>query len=140
MTRVPSIRELERRNDPNVVILPTAARRQVQQNYNESTRAERRRLREENPWPGQHLYPGQRRAIENAKLVQEVERTPELAMLLAIFAALDPETRAKVDEQLALMGIGGCRRVRQAQALLSIRTLGDRLDSDFAFRYLEGES
>jgi hypothetical protein len=139
MKRAPSIRDLKRWNDPKVVILPTAAPKQVQQQSNRASREARCKLRSEQPWPGEHLHPGQRQAIENAKAMAETQQTPELVLAMAMFAALDPEGRAKVDEQLALAVLTGCVAARRAQAKVSIRTIGDRIDSDFAFRYLEGD-
>jgi len=44
MSRNPSLRELRRNLPQNVVILPTAAQRQVEQRWNDATRAAKRGL------------------------------------------------------------------------------------------------
>lgn len=44
MSRTPALRELRRNLPQNVVILPTAARRQVEQRWNDVTRAAKQEL------------------------------------------------------------------------------------------------
>jgi len=141
MKRAPSIRDLERRNDPKVTFLPTAARRQVQQQWNAAGRAERARLRREDPWPGEYLHHGQRAAIEAARLSRSVQRTPGLVLALALVMASDGEVRARVESLLEATAATGCAASRDALAMLRIhpRTIGEQNDIWFAWRYLNGE-
>lgn len=141
MKRSPSIRDLERRNDPKVTILPTAARRQVQQQWNRDTRDERARLRRENPWPGEHLHPHHRAAIKHARTSQSVQRTPGLLLAMALAITADGEARAKVENLLAASAAAGCTASQGALAMLRIhpRTIGEQVDVDFAWRYLDQE-
>lgn len=122
----------------NVVRLPTAAPRQVKQPCNAAGRAARKALREETPWPGEHLFPGQRQAMKTAELLSELQPTPELELLTAICAALDDTARAKVVEILAPRVATGRRTAMQALAVLrSTRmTVGESNDLHNAMRRL----
>lgn len=138
MTRVPSLRELRASLPPNVAILPTAATRQVQQQWNKATRAARRALRDQHPWPGEYLLPGQRRAISRAQAINQVKQTPELRLAFAILASLDLESRKKVVERLAVEALSGSPEAQQALAIgqCASMTVGESVDMDFAFNWI----
>lgn len=114
----------------NVIRLPTAAPRKVQRPSNRASRAAKRKLQEECPWPGEYLYPGQRKAMKTAELLMEVERTPELELLTAICSTLDDATREKVAAKLALRAAVGITSAEKAEAVFrSTRlTVGETLD------------
>jgi hypothetical protein len=95
MKRAPSIRDLERRNDPQIAILPTAARRKVEQQWNDATRAQARRLRMDQPWPGEYERP---EARETRAQTIDATRTPELLIAMAVVKVLTPEQRQRAYE------------------------------------------
>lgn len=104
----PSLRTVRAMNAPNVVILPTAPSRQVQQNYNRGAAAERKRLRDAHPWPvDRYVDPGMREARFRAKMLQEVQTTPTFFVLLAILDTVPREQRTAMIEKLAPAAVGG---------------------------------
>lgn len=78
----------------NVVRLPTAARRQVQQRKNKDARAARVALREACPWPGQYVAPWVREADRKAEAIRRIERTPGLLIALTVLQAIPEAQRA----------------------------------------------
>lgn len=74
----------------NVVRLPTAAPRKVQQRYNQHLRD----FRDENPWPG----PDRRRPWEtpDSDNPPALQRSPELLILMAVLRALPEDQRSVV--------------------------------------------
>ncbi|BBC74403.1 conserved hypothetical protein [Altererythrobacter sp. B11] len=123
----------------NVVRLPTAARRKVQQPCNAAARAARKAFREACPWPGEYLFPNERAAMKTAEVMRDMTATPELELLTAICSVLSEEQRAKVSESLAVRAIG---RGTAQQALAVFRTtsmtVGERIDLSNAMRRLGG--
>lgn len=111
----------------NVIRLPTAARRKVQQGCNRWTRAAREELREAQPWPGEYLPPGQRKAMPLAEILLHVEHSPELSLALAIAAELDEDTRLRVIGRIAK---NGSPFAREAIALVRAETatIGEKWD------------
>lgn len=65
--RIPSLRELRRKRPANVVILPTAQERQVQQRYNEAARQAKRDLRAGQSVTFPFKLPGVREAERQAQ-------------------------------------------------------------------------
>jgi hypothetical protein len=122
----------------NVVRLPTAARRKVQQHMNAGARAARKVLREETPWPGEFIFAGEREAMKTAELLADLNPSAELQLLTAICAALDDTARAKVIETLAPGAAAGRRAAKQALAILRTTrmTYGEMNDFDNAWRRL----
>lgn len=115
---------------PNVVVLPTAAPRQVQQNYNRAARAARAALREEAPWPGEYQHHRQREAMRRAEIIQETARTPEMLLVSMLLQTIDDDARRKIAEGLAPSVVVGDRTALQAFAILqcSRMTVGEQLD------------
>jgi hypothetical protein len=113
---------------PNVVRLPTAASRQVKQNYNREAAGARRSLREAAPWPGEYRHPSDRAMDELAALLLAIEPTPASELLRAILSTLDDEARATVAKVLAPGVVCGRESARQAFALLRSTklTVGDQ--------------
>ena len=133
-----SLRSLRRDLPENVVILPTAAQRQVQQRWNKETRAAKRALQEAHPWPGEHLFPGQREAIRRAKVIRSVERSAALRIAVAALGALDDASRAKAMSWLAVESLSGTTEAKQALeiARCAAMTVGEHYDLDFALKWL----
>lgn len=122
----------------NVVRLPTAARRQVKQVNNAAGRAARKALREENPWPGEFLYPAQRQAMKTAQTLIDLQPTVELELLSAICAALGDDQRAKVIEALGPGVVAGRKAAEKALAVVQSTkmTVGDSIYLSNAMRSL----
>lgn len=127
-------------HNTNVVRLPTAARRKVQQPCNAAGRAARKALKEACPWPGEYIYPTERAAMKTAEVLLEMHATPELKLLTALCAALDEAQRTKVLEVLAPRVVVGRRTAQQALAVLRTTnmTVGESLDLSNAMRRLGG--
>jgi hypothetical protein len=123
----------------NVVRLPTAARRKVHQHCNAASRAARKALRDEAPWPGEFIFPSERAAMKTAELLADLKPSAELQLLTAICAALDDTARAKVIETLAPSVAAGRQTAEQALAILRTTrmTYGEMNDFDNAWRRLD---
>jgi hypothetical protein len=86
-----------------VVRLPTAAPRKVRQHWNRRTGELRKQLPQ---FPSARaLWPEQRRAVESARLIRDMGRTPELVIATAIYRALGKMDRAKVRAFVAILSI-----------------------------------
>lgn len=104
--RAPTILELRRSRPENVVILPTALPRQVQQPHNRAVRAARATLREKQGDRFPFKYPGTRLAEKRAEVLVKVEQTPAMILAHVILAELPEEVRLKIIGRLA--GWAGC--------------------------------
>ena len=117
----------------NVVRLPTAARRKVQQRYNRHFREAAREMRKE--WPGEYISPHVREKLPEAAALLQLERTPELLLVLAIFQALSPEQQQQVRADCEMMKYTGAA-ARAANAAIQIRTIGESFDLHAAMERL----
>ena len=125
----------------SVVRLPTAPRRMVRQPCNKWSRAVRKKLREEQQWPGEYIHPQRRAALRKAQTLVGIERTPGLVLALAIFAELGDDTQSRVIGRMAKEG--ACKEVRQAIELAQTvgDTVGEQLDLMWAIdRLRSGDS
>lgn len=138
MLPTPSLRQLRGKLPENVVILPTAPDRQVQQNYNRASRAAKLALREAQPWPREFIDPRRRECLKRAEVINSVKQTPELRILYALLAALDIETRKNVITTLAVQSLSGSTEAKQALEITRCTnsTIGDSFDMDWAFKRL----
>ena len=127
---------------PNVVRLPTAAPRQVQQNCNRAGREARAALRKACPWPGEHLHPGQRNALRKVAELRRIEQTPALMIVQAMYALMEPEKRTELIAALAPSAVAGSKPHADAIKVLSAATMtyGEMNDFHFAMRRLDGEA
>lgn len=83
-----------------VIPLPTAATRKVRQRWSKVRKADLDALLR---FPqSRSLAPWQREALNSAKLVRDLERTPELLIVTAIFRALGDLDRIKVQAFIAM--------------------------------------
>lgn len=126
---------------PNVVVLPTAAPRQVDNLRYAGQRRAARAARQAEPWPGEKLFPGQREAIRKAEVLRNIQQTPALLIVTALMGAMDDDTRRRVIEALAPgVAVGRDVSVQAVAAVQASRlTIGEQLDLDFAFRRLTEE-
>ena len=114
---------------PNVVCLPTAAARQVQQPHNKWGREARAALREQQRRVFPFKLPGVRRAEKRAEVLIEVEKTAAMILAHAILAELPEETRLKIVGRLGA-GVVGRAAARQAfeVANSTVLNFADRWD------------
>lgn len=127
----------KRFDSTNVVRLPTAAPRRVQQPCNKAGRAARDALREADPWPREYVSPGRRVALQRAEELSSVQQTPALALALAMFAEMDEDARLRVIGRVAG---SGSTAARQAIALVRAETatFGEKWDLMWAIERLQG--
>ncbi|KRA80307.1 hypothetical protein [Altererythrobacter sp. Root672] len=118
----------------NVVRLPTAARRKVQQRYNKHFRAIVPEMRAQ--WPGEYIDPGVRAKMPDAAALLLVERSPELLLAIAMFETLTEEQRTSVRNRCEMLKYTGAS-ARGAAALIQIRTIGDSVNLDAAMKLLK---
>ena len=116
----------------NVVRLPTAQPRKVQQNF-KRTRAAREELTR---FPGDYIHPHVRDQAERAKLVRSLVRTPELALAQALFSAMDDQHQRQALIRLHVMALSS-EAAKMALALVEPLTIGDRCALDAAFNLLD---
>ena len=123
----------------NVVRLPTAPRRQVQQRWNRWTREAARELRDQ--WPGEYIPPHVRKMLPLAARVAEMRLTPELRLALNIFEALDGGAQAKVRIQTKLSALKGSQESQIADAALECfgMCIGDQTSLAAALNHLTGD-
>ena len=123
----------------NVVRLPTAPRRQVQQRWNRWTREAARELRQQ--WPGEYIAPHVRKMLPLAARVAEMRLTPELRLALTIFDALDERAQAKVRIQTKLNALKGSAESEIADAALECcgMSIGDQHSLAAALKQLTGD-
>ena len=119
----------------NVVRLPTAPRRQVQQNYNRAKFAARKLLPQ---FTGEHICPGRRRALKDAAIIQDVGPSAALSLALGLFFALDTEGQQRARE--ALVKAGDPRYFPAFAILLHRHTIGEQLDLQWALDRLAGRA
>ena len=117
----------------NVVRLPTAARRQVRQFYNRDAKAARKELPR---FPDRFIFPGVRAARRKAELIRKATKTPELALALALFEAMDEATKLRVLANIQIMAIAS-EPAEVAEALIERRTIGEQANIKAAARYIE---
>lgn len=117
----------------NVVRLPGAARRKVQQRYNKHFRQVVPAMRAE--WTGEYISPEVRRKLPDAAAMLLLERTPELLLCLAIFESLTPDQQMRVRESCESMKFTGAA-ARTAAVAIQTRTIGDSVTLAAAMKVL----
>lgn len=80
-------------SNSNIVKLPGAAKRKIQQSANT---ADRREFRQSNPWPGHHALPIERDSARFSTLT----RSPEMLLILAILDTLPPKQFSAVKSKV----------------------------------------
>ena len=111
--RAPSLRQLRSKLPDKVIILPTAANAQVQQQNNTAGRAARLAKRKSQRHTFPFKLPGVREAEKRAAAIVAVASDPGVIFAHAILAELDEIVRLKVIFRLA--GTADCSQVhRQA--------------------------
>lgn len=121
---------------PNVVRLPTAAPRMVDNYRFAEQRRAGRAARESSPFADRYIHPHVRAKLPDAAALLLVERTPELLLAIALFETLDEEKRRQVRAQCEMLKYTG-PSARGAAALIQIRTIGDSVNLDAAMSLLQ---
>jgi len=85
----------------NVVRLPTAAPRKVDNVRFVAQRYAARKLREGSPWSTSPVSPATREADAKARRISELAATPELIILRAILSTMDGAQHAAIGAQIA---------------------------------------
>lgn len=122
----------------NVTRLPTAPRRKTQQKHNKASRAAKAALRAEQGREFPYIYPQVRAATREAELLLGCTKTPELALVMAIWSVLPDDLRGKAECSLSSMAPHN-ESAQQALALVRRRTIGERVVLDAALDLLNGK-
>ena len=140
MICTPSLRDIRRNASENVVVLPTAATRQVQQPYNKAGRAARLALRAQQAETFPYKAHGVRQAEKRAAIIAKVEQTPAMILVHAVLSALDEPAKLKVIRTLAERAAGS-EAQRQAYEVANTMTLnfGQQWDLMNALDALRGD-
>lgn len=119
-------------NSANVVRLPTAAPRKVENNRFKEQRRAASALRNENAFADRYIDPCVRAALPDARLFNEITLTPGLLIASTLLDLIDPEIRDQLVKRLSLGAAVG--RKPHQQALMLIRRQRQCLGDEFAFR------
>ena len=138
LTARPSLRQLRANLPENVVILPTAAPRQVPQPTNRDGRLARHALRELSADHFAYKDPGLRKAERRAAILRNAGKTPGIVLAHAILAELDRETRGRVIGRLARSEGDETARAAFEFAQTTILNVGEQYDLLRAFESLDG--
>jgi len=114
----------------NVVRLPTAAARQVDNYRYAAQRRAALAARCGSPFPNRHRSPSQREADTVADMLAGVEAGAGIRIVTAVLHALDMEQRRAVVERLAVESLSGAPEARQALAVAksAAMSIGQQLD------------
>jgi len=114
----------------NVVRLPTAAARQVDNYRYAAQRRAALAARCGSPFPDRHRSPWQREADTVADMMAGVETGAGIRIITAVLHALDMDQRRAVVERLAVESLSGAPEARQAVAVAksAAMTLGQQMD------------
>lgn len=127
LPRTPSIRELEARPRPNVVVLPTASRRKVEQPMNAPGRAARSALRAATGQRFPYRDPRLREIEPMARAVVEYGDSAEALVIMATLERLPRDQRLDVVETLAQIDTEEGRRAFLI-ASTTVLNVGQQLD------------
>lgn len=125
----------------NVVRLPNAAARQVNNWRYSAQRKAGRALKAASPFNGRYVDPSTRAGRALAEQAMAITQTPALVIVSAILHSMDSEAFAKVAAELAPAALGNNEAARQALATLRISRMnvGQQLDFFRGLDFLRGE-
>lgn len=125
----------------NVVVLPTAAARQVDNYRYADQRRAGRALKDASPFNAGYLAPHDREADKLADVITAIKQTPELLILSAMLRTMEADAVAKVLEQLAPGAVAGSVAHAQAVATVKVSRLnvGRQMDLMRAFDRRDAE-
>lgn len=103
----------------NVVRLPTAAPRKVDNNRYSAQRAPKIALRKETAHRFNYQHPGTRAAADDAATYLETNLTPALLIVAAMFKHMPPEAQEEVMRSVDLYTLRGSKA--HAQAMLAMK-------------------
>lgn len=124
---------------PNVVRLPTASSRMVDNYRFKEQREAGRRAKNASPFKTRYIDPQVRAKLPDAAALLLVERTPELLLLLAIFESLSMAQQLQIRAQCDLFKHTGAAG-RGAAMLVETRTIADSVTLDAALKVLREEA
>jgi hypothetical protein len=122
-------------SSPNVVPLPSAARRQVNNSRFSEQRKASSQARKASRFKERYIQPFVRAELPDAAALLLVEHTPELLLSIAMFEALTEEQRKQVRDQCEMLKFTG-PAARGAAVLTQVRTIGDSTALDAAMKLL----
>ncbi len=125
----------------NIVALPTAAPRQVDNHRFADQRRASLAARKASRFTDRYQHHQQREADRLAKELTQIQQTPELLIVSAILRTMEADTVTRVLEQLAPGAVTGS--TPHAQAVTTVKAsrlnLGQQMDLMRAFDRLHGE-
>lgn len=127
LPRTPSIRELEARPRPNVTVLPTAARRRVEQPCNAPGREARKALHAETAGRFPYRNPSIRAIEPLARALVEYGDSALALLLVSTLERLPREGRLEVVEQMSAIDTEEGRRAYLI-ARTSVLNVGQEID------------
>lgn len=126
----------------NVVALPSAAPRKVNNYQFAGQRRAASEERKDSPFASGYRAPWEREADRLAQELAGIEQTPALLIVSAILRTMDAHQYARVVEQLAPGAVAGRAPAMQALATIKASRLcvGEQLDLFRAFDRMRGEA
>lgn len=127
--------------DGNVVALPTAATRQVDNHRFADQRRASLEARKASPFTGRYKHHQEREADRLAAELRAIEQTPALLIVSAMLRTMEAEAITRLLEQLAPGAVTGSEPARQAVATIkaSRLNLGQQFDLMRALDRLRAE-
>lgn len=120
---------------PNVVRLPTAAPRMVDNHRFAAQRRAGGKARKESPFADRYISPCVRAKLPDAAALLLLDRTPELLLSIALFEALSEDQKRQVRSQCEMLKFTG-PSARAAAAVIQVRTIADSVALDAALTLL----
>lgn len=116
----------------NVVRLPTAAPRKINNNRFREQRRAASALRKESAFTDRYIDPCVRAALPDARLFNEITLTPGLLIASTLLDLIEPEIRDQLVKRLSIGAAVG--RKPHQQALMLIRRQRQCVGDEYAFR------
>jgi hypothetical protein len=117
---------------PNVTRLPTAAPRQVKQNYNRAAAAAKAALRRADPWPGEYVHPNDREALNLVLAAYKLTPTPEMLIVAELLTLLPWEQRRAIRNKFKT--IASCGSEPHQQALAAVHPYAMNVGEECDYR------
>lgn len=121
---------------PNVVPLPTAAPRRIENSRWKEQRQASGSARAVSPFKDRYIAPQVRAKLPDAAALLLLDRSAELLLAIAIFEALEEPQKKRVRSQCEMLKFTG-PSARGAAVVIQLRTIGDSVDLDAAMKVLK---
>lgn len=130
MQATPSIRQVRAAAPSNVVVLPSAAPRQVANNRFAEQRRASMAARKVSPFAGRYKHHQEREADQLAADLSGIEQSPALLIVSAMIRSMEADAVRKLLEQIAPGAVGGSKVHQEAVATVqaSRLNLGQQFD------------